>query len=162
MSGEGQQASQQFLVFALGERRFALPVTAVERVLRAAAVTPLPGGPPGLLGALNVHGRVLPVADLRRCLRLPSQPLQAENHLLLLRVAGARILVLVDRVLGLEDASAERLRETAGLFPSALPIRGALPGPDDIMLIYDPEALLGHEVGPMLGALAKAAEGPHP
>ena len=53
----------QLVVFRLDERRYALPLAVVERVVRAVDVTPLPKAPPMVLGVIDVHGRVLPVLN---------------------------------------------------------------------------------------------------
>lgn len=63
----------QLVVFRLDAQRFALPLTAVERVVRAVAVTLLPDAPAIVLGAIDVHGRVLPVLNVRRRFNLPQR-----------------------------------------------------------------------------------------
>ena len=63
----------QIVVFALDDRRIALPLAAVERVVRAVEVTPLPKAPAVVLGAVNVQGNLVPVFHLRRRFRMPER-----------------------------------------------------------------------------------------
>ena len=84
------------LVARVGDRRLALPAAVVERILRMAAVTPLPGAPPGVAGVLNVQGSVLPVVDPRPWLATASAPAQPDQHLILVASAEGRYLLWVD------------------------------------------------------------------
>jgi chemotaxis signal transduction protein len=47
----------QFMVFRLGERRYALPLAVVEQVVRAVEVTPLSKAPPIVLGRDSIRRR---------------------------------------------------------------------------------------------------------
>ena len=63
----------QLVVFRLNGQRYALPLAAVERIVCAVEVTPLPGAPPVVLGVINVAGCVLPVFNIRRRFLLPER-----------------------------------------------------------------------------------------
>ena len=58
------------LVFALDEPRYALPLSAVERVVRAVEITPLPNAPAIIQGAINVQGAIIPVVNIRESFSL--------------------------------------------------------------------------------------------
>jgi purine-binding chemotaxis protein CheW len=64
------------VLFTVSNHKFALPLDCVERVVRAVEVTPLPDMPETVAGVINVHGRLVPVVDMRRRLQ-PSPYLQA-------------------------------------------------------------------------------------
>ena len=53
-----------FVQLLVGAESYALPVDAVIEVTMLEASTPLPGGPPELLGLQNLRGHALPVYDL--------------------------------------------------------------------------------------------------
>lgn len=86
------------LVVRLVGSGYALPATAVERILPMAAITPLPDAPPHVVGVLNVGGTILPVVDPRPrlCLPGPPAPRGPDQHLVLV-CAGTRYLLWVDR-----------------------------------------------------------------
>ncbi|MDB6169570.1 MAG: chemotaxis protein CheW, partial [Verrucomicrobia bacterium] len=63
-------APTQIVVFRLDAQRYALSLTAVDRIARAVEITPLPNAPDIVLGVINVSGRVLPVLNLRRRFRM--------------------------------------------------------------------------------------------
>lgn len=54
----------QLLPFMLGDERYALKLTSIQEVVEGAPLHYLPATPPTLLGAINVHGQVVPVIDL--------------------------------------------------------------------------------------------------
>jgi chemotaxis signal transduction protein len=85
------------LLVQLGERRFGLPLAAVERVLPMAALVQLPDSAQGLIGVLNLHGDIVPVIDPRPRLGLPTPAIDAEQRLVLIR-GNARFLLWVDAI----------------------------------------------------------------
>lgn len=50
------RTSVQWVVFCLDATRLAVPLAAVERIVRAAEVTPLPLAPSMVIGVINVAG----------------------------------------------------------------------------------------------------------
>ena len=89
-------ATSHFLVFWLDQQRFALPVAAVERVLRAVEVTPIPAAPDCVLGVIDAQGKVLTVIDLRRRCGLPPKELDLDYQLVLVRTARRTLVLPVD------------------------------------------------------------------
>jgi purine-binding chemotaxis protein CheW len=85
------------LVVHLADQRYGLPLAAVERVVPMAYVQPLPPSTSGVVGALNLHGDILPVVDPRPRLGLATPPMHAE-HSLVLVAADSRFLLWVDAV----------------------------------------------------------------
>ena len=55
-----------YVLFVLGDRRYAAPVAHVREVVRLPALADLPAMAPGTAGVLDLRGRPLPVVDLRR------------------------------------------------------------------------------------------------
>ncbi|MCX6023651.1 MAG: chemotaxis protein CheW [Chloroflexi bacterium] len=93
----GAAAALLLVIGRVGGRAVGLPSAAVERILRMAALTPLPDAPPGIAGLLNLHGALLPVVDPRPRLGLPLVPWAPDQHLVVMAAAG-RFLLWLDRV----------------------------------------------------------------
>lgn len=91
----------EYLVIALGDRRFALTAAAVETAVAPLPVTPLPFVPPHVEGLVNVNERVLPLIDLRRMLAEPGTAPQSE--LVVVESASAAYALRVDAVLAKVD-----------------------------------------------------------
>jgi purine-binding chemotaxis protein CheW len=84
------------LLVRLGERRYALPCAAVQRILPMAAPTPFPGAPAGVSGVLAFSGQLLPVIDPRPRLLLATSAPHPQQHLVVLH-ATTTFLLWVDR-----------------------------------------------------------------
>jgi purine-binding chemotaxis protein CheW len=89
---------QRWVVWTLDTQRCALPVSRVDRVLPALAITALPGAPPVIAGHAVLRGQGVPVLDLRRCLGLPGREVRLDDSLVLARGVGGAIAFFADSV----------------------------------------------------------------
>jgi purine-binding chemotaxis protein CheW len=129
-------------VFALDAGRYALPLNAVERIVRAAHVTPLPLAPPVVLGAINVEGRVFLVFNIRHRFRLPERPIDPADQFLIART-GQRIVVLaIDSAHGVIECDAGGWVEAASIAPDLAHLRGVITLEGGLVLIQDLESFL--------------------
>lgn len=90
------EKSDSVVVLALDDLRFGLSMNAVERVIRAVEVSPLPDAPAGVLGVVNVHGCILPVYDIRPRFGLASREMRVSDHLVIARAGNQPVALLVD------------------------------------------------------------------
>ena len=85
---------REFTVFCLDEMNFALDVGNVREVLRAAALSAVPGNS-NLEGLLNLRGAIVPVVNLRQLLGLLPSAICASDFLVVVesdsRIAALRI-----------------------------------------------------------------------
>jgi purine-binding chemotaxis protein CheW len=63
---------QQLVSFCVAKEEFAFPMERVREILRVQTPTKVPDVPDYVLGVLTVRGKLLPIIDLRRQLRLQS------------------------------------------------------------------------------------------
>lgn len=90
---------EQFIVFALGEEEYGLPVTAVDEVAPLPKdLTRLPKTPPFVEGVMNLRGAVVPVIDQRRRFGLPELKRHDRQRVIVLTIEGRRAGFIVDRV----------------------------------------------------------------
>jgi purine-binding chemotaxis protein CheW len=69
------------LVFLRGTDRYALNLVDLATILPFANCTPVPGGPPQLLGVTNIEGEIRSVVDLAQLLQLPPQAADNSQNL---------------------------------------------------------------------------------
>lgn len=99
------------IVFAVEGARFAVELRWVREVITMGHVTPVPGAPSHIAGAINVRGVITPVIDLRvldqqsaRSLPdcsseiQPSEPLERNRSAALIEVDGAVFALAMDKV----------------------------------------------------------------
>jgi purine-binding chemotaxis protein CheW len=101
--------SNDFLVFSVGQQRFALPVRQVSTVVPRPRLTPLPGAPADLIGVLGLRGTLFPVVDIRARLGLPAAVPHLGDCIVLMQTSTSRVGLLVESVEGLVSAAPNAL-----------------------------------------------------
>lgn len=135
---------QQLLIWTLDERRYALPLAAVERVERAVAVTPFPAAPGIVCGIVNVQGQVVAVIDMRQRLGLPAREIALTDQIVLAHTARRRIAFVADEVGGVVDCADDAI-VGAGLIvpvPAVDFASGVVKLDDGMILIHDLDRFL--------------------
>jgi purine-binding chemotaxis protein CheW len=135
-------ANAQWVVFSLDAARFALPLAAVERVIRAVEVTRLPSAPTAVLGAIDVQGQVLPVFNLRRRFGLPERDIDPADQFVIARSAQRSVVLIVDAAQGVLQSPATALIEAASIATGLEAIQGVIRLPDGLVLIHDLDRFL--------------------
>jgi purine-binding chemotaxis protein CheW len=131
-----------FVVFRLDERRYALPLTAVERVIRAVEVTPLPTAPAIVLGVINMQGRVLPVLNVRKRFVVPDREIGPADWFLIARTARQTVVLVIDQADGVIDQAQIDIVRSAQIVPSLEQFPGVVRLDDGLVLIHDLDRFL--------------------
>ena len=140
----------QWVVFRLDRGRYALPLAAVDRIVRAVHVTALPLGPDIVLGAIDVEGRVLPVFNIRRRFRLPERTIEPADHFLIARTARRTVVLAIDTAQGVLERAAADVIHAASIAPDLEHLQGVIQLEDGLVLIHDLEQFLSPDEARML------------
>lgn len=89
---------QHLVVIALDQQRYALRLAAVECIARMVEVTPLPAAPLVVSGVVNVHGRVVPLYNLRRRFGLAKREVTLTDQFIVARTARRTVALVADAV----------------------------------------------------------------
>lgn len=137
--------STQLLVFTLDTRLYALHLAAVERVVRAVELTPLPKVPELILGLVNVQGRIIPVINTRRRFGLPEQDLELSDRFILANTARRTVALVADETIGVIDPLEPDIIHPEKITPGLEYIQGVVKLESGILLIYKLERFLSLE-----------------
>ena len=132
----------QLVVFRLNERRYALPLGIVERVIRAVEVTPLPKAPAIVLGAINVQGRVIPVVNARRRFLMPDREIGPADWFLIAHTTRHAVVLVVDESEGVVEWPEAHIVRSADIVPGLEQFPGVIRLDDGLALIHDLERFL--------------------
>lgn len=147
----GGESPAQFVGFRLDRQRYALSLDHVERALRMVAVTSMPEAPPWVAGMINLHGRVIPVVDLRQRFGQPSKEPHPDDRLLIVQTSERTMALMVDEVTEVLEVPAQQVEPSAGLVPDARPLAAVIRRNGDLVLVLDAVQLLpprgGRETG---------------
>lgn len=150
----------RLVVFRVDEHRFALPLMAVERVIRAVAITPLPNAPAVVLGVIDVQGQVLPVCDVRERFRVPRRSIRLSDHIAVVRTQRRPLSLLVDVAEGVIERPADDIIGAREIDARLEHLRGIVQLEDGLVLVEDLERFLSTHEAQMLEE-ALRAEGAH-
>jgi len=135
----------QYIMFTLDEQRFALYLSVVERIIRAVEVTPLPQAPEVIHGVINVQGRIIPVADIRKRFKLPCREIDLNDRFIIARTSRRTIVLVADAVDGIVERLEQEIIAAEEILSGMSYVEGAIRLADGIMLILDLDRLLSLE-----------------
>jgi purine-binding chemotaxis protein CheW len=148
----------QLVAFILGEQQYALPLTAVQRVVRMVEVTPLPKAPEIVLGVIDFQGTILPIMSMRKRFGLPEPETSLNDQLIVADTATRRLALVVNSVTGVLERTAEEVTEAEKIVPGAQYVEGITRLKGGILFIHNLEHFLsGKEEQQLCDLLAQAA-----
>ena len=122
-------------------QHYALPLAQVERVLRMVSIVPVPETPSWLIGIIDLHGRLIPVLDLRERLGHPVREIQLDDRLLVISLPEHCFALVVEEASDILNGS-DNLEET---LPDPLQespyLKAVLRSEDGLILVLDAENL---------------------
>jgi purine-binding chemotaxis protein CheW len=155
-------ATEQFLLFTLGDNRFGLPVACVEEVARVPdRLSRLPKAPPFVDGVIELRGRVVPVIDQRRRFAVPESG-SAQRRIVVVRIGSDTAGFVVDAVSGIVRLAAGDVQDSPELAVRdnrTVPRVGIAEGHGMVFLI-DPSELLDRAERDLVAAMGKDLAAP--
>ncbi|MDP1535164.1 MAG: chemotaxis protein CheW [Rubrivivax sp.] len=137
--------SDFLIIFTLDDQRYALPLPAVDRVVRMVAITPLPNAPDIILGVVNFQGRVIPVINMRRRFCLPEREIALTDQLVVAHTARRPVALAADAVLDVIACPAQSLIAAEEVLPNIEYVEGVVKLADGLILIHDLDKFLSLE-----------------
>ncbi len=88
----------QVVGFMLGNEHYGLDIMGVEEIIRLVDITPVPRAPSFVEGIINLRGRIIPVVDLRKRLKMPTGGKDDTSRIIIMKVDTRRLGFIVDKV----------------------------------------------------------------
>ncbi|MBN2808705.1 MAG: purine-binding chemotaxis protein CheW [Deltaproteobacteria bacterium] len=103
------------LTFHLADELYGLDILKVREIIGIQEVTKVPGAEEYLIGVINLRGKVIPVADLRKRFVLPVREYDVRTCIIVVEIAGEAgpvaigiVVDAVDAVVNLRDEQVEK------------------------------------------------------
>ena len=93
----GEADELQLVTFSIGEQ-YGVPISQVQEIIRIGNITKVPNSLPYMEGVINLRGKVLPVLNLRKRLKLPGKDISQESRIVVVEAGTKTIGLLVDAV----------------------------------------------------------------
>ena len=130
------------VTFSLDDRKFALYVSIVQRIIRVVEVTALPKAPGIVVGIINLQGMLVPVFDIRRRFQLPVREMQLSDQLIIASTTKRTVALIVDSVDDVIEIPGERIIAAEQILPGLEYVEGVMKTEDGMVLIHDLERFL--------------------
>src|ERR1700728_1654728 len=149
----------QLVAFILGKQQYALPLTAVQRVVRMVEVTPLPKAPEIVFGVIDFQGSIIPVMSMRKRFGLSEPETSLSDQLIVADTATRRVALVVNSVIGVLERTAEAVTKTEKIVPGGQYVEGITRLDDGILFIHNLEHFLSKKEEQQLDELRAQAVG---
>lgn len=103
-----QPRELHLVTFNLGEKH-GVPIHQVQEIVRVGSITKVPNSPFYMEGVINLRGRVLPVLNLRKRLKLSAGTIDKDSRIVVTELGSKVIGLLVDSVSHVIKAPAESI-----------------------------------------------------
>lgn len=113
----GVAVGEQYLIFSLVDREFALQAMYIQGVERLAEVTPVPNVVSWVTGVINLRGAISSVVDLRAFLGVEELPFNPRTRLLSTKYNDMLICLVVDSVNEMVPIPPDAIDHTARNIP---------------------------------------------
>lgn len=133
----------QYVVFIIENKEYALSLFAVKRVVEAVEITPLLKAPDLVCGLINIQGEIIPVINMRRCFKLPERDIDPGDRMIIANTSAKTFSLWVDKVTDVVEVPENDVIARDDILNNIEDIEGALVCDDGMILIYNLEELLG-------------------
>jgi purine-binding chemotaxis protein CheW len=127
----------EIVIVSVGDQRYGLLLETVQEIVRAVTIAPLPKAPAIVEGVINLHGRVVPVLDLRSRFGLPAKPPDVTDYLVIAQANERLVAIRVDRLPELAQVKEEGLESLEPLVSGSEHVAGVAKHPDGLVLVHD-------------------------
>jgi purine-binding chemotaxis protein CheW len=133
------------LIFNIDGNGYAICLQAVERVVPAVEITPLPDGPHIVTGVINVRGQVIPILNIRRKFRLHERAMDLDDIIVIVKGSKWTIAFAVDSVQGVIERRKEEITPAESILPDMAYTEGMIKIHGDIVFLHDIDRALSFE-----------------
>lgn len=88
----------QLVTFSLGDEEYGVNVLKVREIIRMTPITRVPNALPYVEGVINLRGKVIPIASIRRKLRLEDVERDSRTRIMVMEVGSELMGYIVDAV----------------------------------------------------------------
>jgi len=107
---DDEEMQSRYLVFELGNERYASPILQIREVIKVPVIKPVPFMVSSFTGVLNLRGQMIGVVDLRQRFQIPIQD-GKKGIILIVDLGGSLLAAQVDDVNAVANVPEDRIRK---------------------------------------------------
>lgn len=135
---------KQLVSFRIGGEEFGVDILMVQEIIRFTTITPIPNSHESILGMINLRGRIIPVIDLRKRLRISEGVGDERNdrktRILIVELESSLTGFIVDAVSEVMKVRAGDIEPAPHLVTSTVDaqyILGVIKRPERLIILLD-------------------------
>lgn len=143
-TSHSSNASQEFLVFTLGDEQYGIDILKVREIRGYENVTTIANTPDFIKGVINLRGVIVPVIDLRIKFALEMAEYGDQTVMIIVDIGDRIVGMVVDSVSDVMTLTADQIKPapTMGMSLSSDYIAGLGSIEDRMIVLMDVDALL--------------------
>ncbi len=152
----------QMVVFSIGRELYGVGIDAVHEIVKVPDITEVPDAPAFLEGVINLRGKIIPVVDLRKRMKLESRERTKSSRVLITENESRLVGLLVDAVSEVIKIQPESVEAPPEMISSigVQYITGVAKLEERLIILLNLKKVLSVEEMKTLGAAAEPAASP--
>ena len=136
------EATNNLLIFLLSNKKFALNLSDVVRVIPSVEITHLPNAPQVVLGIIQLQKQIIPIVNIRLRFQLPPREISLSDHIIIAKTSRRTVGLLVDSVYEVTGFDKHRVVPAEKILPALRYIHGIIQLDDGLVIINDLDQFL--------------------
>jgi purine-binding chemotaxis protein CheW len=132
----------KLLVFRLNNRLCALYLEQLQQIIHAVDATPLPQAPDIVLGAIDLHGQIVPLLNIRRRFGFPEREIRIDDQFIIARTANRVVALAVDEVREIVERAVDQIIPSENIVGPLEHVEGVIKLEDGLAFIHDLDKFL--------------------
>ncbi len=133
------------IVFVLEEKSYAINISQISEVIRMREMTPIPDSADFVEGIISLHGKVIPIINLRKKIGIVAQQGTTQCRVIVVKVNNQLIGIIVDSVSDVVAFEDESVVPPDDVLKETVYLTGVVKSESKIILILDIEKLLSED-----------------
>jgi purine-binding chemotaxis protein CheW len=131
---------KRIVSFLVSEKEYAVDIRFINEIIYSKPVNPLPGTSEYIEGIIDLRGKVIPLVNLKKRLRLPLDASIVSEHVLVVDVHQWKFGLIVDQVLQVITIEEREIQMTENFMDRNVPyLQGVCRFKDRLILLLDLE-----------------------
>ncbi len=127
----------KLFVFTLMNQNYAIDLSCVERGIHAVEITPVPEKLRSLMGMINVHGKIIPVLNIRKKFNLPDREIDIDDYIIIVNISDITAAFIADAIVGVMDISDDEFITSDEILPHLQNVEGVVKLNGGMIFIHD-------------------------
>jgi purine-binding chemotaxis protein CheW len=148
----------KYAVFNLGEKEYGVDIAQVREVIRLRPITPIPDTSIFVEGVISLHGKVVPIVNLRIKFGEERKELLKSNRIIVTKVHFHEIGVIVDGVTDVLSCDSTSMNAPDEVLKEVVYLVGVVKKEERLILIVDMDKLLNEDTSSQIQRIHEKIE----